>query len=161
MPDRVISQVAAGVSVDTRGVVGERVMFSVAGVGRLRGAVVRVGADWLLADDGTHEWLVRLAAVEEVRGLRQAGFGGARALEGLGYKQLGAYLDGACDLAQATAETIRATVAYARRQRTWFRNQLLPDEVVHVTGMPDEPTDDIVDRWMTGFTPRWPRWRRT
>lgn len=51
------------------GAVGARVVLSVAGVGLLRGTVVRVGADWLLADDGTSEWLVRLAAVEEVRGL--------------------------------------------------------------------------------------------
>jgi tRNA A37 N6-isopentenylltransferase MiaA len=32
-------------------------------------------------------------------------------------------LDGKMSLADATADTIRATNAYARRQRTWFRNQ--------------------------------------
>lgn len=51
------------------GAVGAPVVLSVAGTGRLRGTVVRVGADWLLVDDGTHAWLVRPAALEEVRGL--------------------------------------------------------------------------------------------
>ena len=44
-----------------------------------------------------------------------------RPLQSLGYKQLGALLDGACDAARAVADTVAATVAYARRQRTWFR----------------------------------------
>ena len=64
--------------------------------------------------------------LEEIRRLRTAGFARARALEGLGYKQLSAYLDrpeNSEALAAATGETIRATVAYAKRQRTWFRRQ--------------------------------------
>ncbi len=32
-------------------------------------------------------------------------------------------LDGSATLADAAAETIQATFAYARRQRTWFRKQ--------------------------------------
>lgn len=51
------------------GAVGAEVQLSVAGVGRLRGTVARVGADWLLVDDGNHEWLVRHLALEEARGL--------------------------------------------------------------------------------------------
>lgn len=51
------------------GAVGRRVVVSVAGVGPLRVSVVRVGTDWLLVDDDTHEWVVRLPAVEELRGL--------------------------------------------------------------------------------------------
>jgi hypothetical protein len=51
------------------GAVGHAVVLSVAGLGRLRGTVVRVGTGWLLADDGHHEWLVVLDALEEVRGL--------------------------------------------------------------------------------------------
>jgi hypothetical protein len=51
------------------GAVGCPVLVRVTGLGQLRGTVVRVGADWLLADDGRHEWLVRLAAVEGVGGL--------------------------------------------------------------------------------------------
>src|SRR5262249_39948630 len=56
--------------------------------------------------------------VDEVRALRAAGYGSARALQALGYPQVGALLDGACTRDEALAATIAATVAYARRQRT-------------------------------------------
>ena len=61
--------------------------------------------------------------LEEVRGLRAAGFGGARALQALGYRQLGLHLDGALSLEAAVADIQRTTFAYARRQRTWFRKE--------------------------------------
>jgi tRNA dimethylallyltransferase len=61
--------------------------------------------------------------LDEVRALRAAGYGAEKPLQALGYAQLGAVLDGRLSLADATADTIRATSAYARRQRTWFRNQ--------------------------------------
>lgn len=62
--------------------------------------------------------------LDEVRALRAAGYGaGARPMQALGYRQLGQHLDGACTLKQAVTETIAATVAYARRQRTWFRKE--------------------------------------
>jgi tRNA dimethylallyltransferase len=61
--------------------------------------------------------------IEEVRALRAAGHGQARALQALGYPQVGALLDGACTRDEALAATIAATVAYARRQRTWFRKE--------------------------------------
>jgi tRNA dimethylallyltransferase len=44
-------------------------------------------------------------------------------MQALGYRQLGAHLDGACTLEEAVQETVAATVAYARRQRTWFRKE--------------------------------------
>jgi tRNA dimethylallyltransferase len=62
--------------------------------------------------------------LDEVRALRAAGYGPAlKPLQALGYKQLGAVLDGAMSLPDAVAETVRATAAYARRQRTWFRKE--------------------------------------
>jgi tRNA dimethylallyltransferase len=61
--------------------------------------------------------------LDEVRALRAAGFGSTRALQALGYRQLGGYLDGAGTLEEAVAETKRTTFAYARRQRTWFRKE--------------------------------------
>jgi tRNA dimethylallyltransferase len=61
--------------------------------------------------------------LDEVRGLRAAGYGDARALQALGYKQLGQHLDGQLSLDDAVAEVKRATAAYARRQRTWFRRE--------------------------------------
>ncbi|HVU51215.1 MAG TPA: tRNA (adenosine(37)-N6)-dimethylallyltransferase MiaA [Polyangia bacterium] len=60
----------------------------------------------------------------EVRALRAAGYGpGLRPLQALGYQQVGALLDGACTRQEALQQTIAATVAYARRQRTWFKKE--------------------------------------
>jgi tRNA dimethylallyltransferase len=79
--------------------------------------------------------------LQEVRALRAAGHGGARAMQGLGYKQLGQHLDGQLNLDEAVTRTKLATVAYARRQRTWFRREevhlrsqqpLLPTAVAHL-----------------------------
>jgi tRNA dimethylallyltransferase len=62
--------------------------------------------------------------LDEVRALRAAGYGPAlKPLQALGYRQLGEVLDGTLSLADATAQTIQATVQYARRQRTWFRSE--------------------------------------
>ena len=62
--------------------------------------------------------------LDEVQTLRAEGYGPSlRPLQALGYGQLGAHLDGACTLEQAIADTVSATVAYARRQRTWFRKE--------------------------------------
>jgi tRNA dimethylallyltransferase len=61
---------------------------------------------------------------DEVRALRAAGYGPAlRPLQSLGYKQMSGVVDGACDVAGAASATVAATVAYARRQRTWFRKE--------------------------------------
>jgi tRNA dimethylallyltransferase len=61
---------------------------------------------------------------DEVRALRAAGYGPAlRPLQALGYQQVGAFLDGSCTRDEALAATIAATIAYARRQRTWFRKE--------------------------------------
>jgi tRNA dimethylallyltransferase len=61
--------------------------------------------------------------LDEVRALRAAGYGATRALQAIGYRQLAEHLDGARPLADAIAEITRATVAYGRRQRTWFRRE--------------------------------------
>ncbi len=58
--------------------------------------------------------------VEEVRGLRPAGFG-ATAARAIGYAQALAQLDGALDEESAIVETAALTRRYARRQVSWFR----------------------------------------
>jgi tRNA dimethylallyltransferase len=61
---------------------------------------------------------------DEARALRAAGYGPAlRPLQALGYAQVGELIDGRCSRAEALAATIAATMAYARRQRTWFRKE--------------------------------------
>lgn len=71
------------------------------------------------------EHMMEAGFLDEVRGLRERGYGGARSMQSLGYKQLGEYLDGKCDLSTAVAGIKTTTVAYARRQRTWFRREEL------------------------------------
>jgi tRNA dimethylallyltransferase len=62
--------------------------------------------------------------LDEVRALRAAGYGpSVRPMQALGYRQLGAHLDGVGTLDAAVSATVAATVAYARRQRTWFRKE--------------------------------------
>jgi tRNA dimethylallyltransferase len=72
--------------------------------------------------------------LDEVRGLREAGFGQTRAMQALGYRQLGAHLDGALSLEAAVADIERTTFAYARRQRTWFRKEVA---TLRAEGPPD------------------------
>ncbi|HEX5408092.1 MAG TPA: tRNA (adenosine(37)-N6)-dimethylallyltransferase MiaA [Pseudonocardiaceae bacterium] len=60
--------------------------------------------------------------VDEVQELIPLGLrDGRTAGRALGYQQVLAALDGACDLATARAETVRATRRFVRRQRSWFR----------------------------------------
>jgi tRNA dimethylallyltransferase len=71
------------------------------------------------------ESMMSAGFLDEVRALRAAGFGAAaRPMQALGYKQLGAHLDGGCALDAAVSATVAATAAYARRQRTWFRKEI-------------------------------------
>jgi tRNA dimethylallyltransferase len=60
--------------------------------------------------------------VDETRALLAAGLReGRTASRALGYQQVVAALDGAGDLVDAAAETVRATRRFIRRQRSWFR----------------------------------------
>jgi len=88
----------------------------------------------LVLDPSLEELRVRIEArveamlaagfLDEVRALRAAGYGaGLKPMQALGYRQLAAVLDGTTTLADAASETARATQAYARRQRTWFKKE--------------------------------------
>ena len=60
--------------------------------------------------------------VDEVQGLLLQGLANGRtAGRALGYQQAMDQLAGRCDEAEAKAATVKATVAFARRQLTWFR----------------------------------------
>lgn len=68
-------------------------------------------------DDQLHAGLV-----EEVRTLLRAGCGrGLPSMQGLGYKEIAAYLEGETTLDEAVAQLRRNTYRYAKRQMTWFR----------------------------------------
>jgi tRNA dimethylallyltransferase len=63
--------------------------------------------------------------VSEVEGLLARGFGAARAMSSVGYRQISEALsrDGARDEAALAEAIVRATRVFARRQRTWLRDQ--------------------------------------
>lgn len=63
--------------------------------------------------------------VEEVRALLDDGFGAARAMGSVGYRQVAQALGAgtALDLDALADEVRRATRVFARRQRTWLREQ--------------------------------------
>jgi tRNA dimethylallyltransferase len=83
--------------------------------------------------------------LDEVRWLRAAGFGQTRALDAIGYRQVGQHLDGVLALDEAVLAIERVTVAYARRQRTWFRKE---DAAVRTSIPPDpEQLSALIARW--------------
>jgi len=66
--------------------------------------------------------MVERGLVDEVQALWRLGYGPDLApLQSIGYREIGAYLHGRCDLATAIADMQRATRQFAKRQMTWFR----------------------------------------
>ena len=68
--------------------------------------------------------MVEKGWVEEVAGLLARGLSAdLPAFQAIGYRQIVQYLEGTWSLDRATAETIRATRRFAKRQETWFRKE--------------------------------------
>jgi tRNA dimethylallyltransferase len=77
--------------------------------------------------------------LDEVRRLVSHGHGNARAMQSVGYRQAAEALEGnAVDAAALESAIVRATRIFARRQRTWLRDQpvewLTPADVSRFTG---------------------------
>lgn len=65
---------------------------------------------------------LRAGLVDEVRRLLEQGYDpGLPSMQGLGYKEIVAYLQGRTDLTDATQHLRRNTRRLAKRQHTWFR----------------------------------------
>lgn len=76
------------------------------------------------------EAMVEMGLVEEVRGLLDSGCRpDTPGMNATGYPEIAAYLDGERSLDEAVDTIQRATRRFARRQLTWFRNQLHGDAV--------------------------------
>ncbi|HSS39786.1 MAG TPA: tRNA (adenosine(37)-N6)-dimethylallyltransferase MiaA [Polyangia bacterium] len=83
--------------------------------------------------------------LDEVRALRQDGYGtGSRPMQALGYQQLAAVLDGVMTVDAAAAEIARVTLAYARRQRTWFKKESI------AARFPEPPPPETVLQLLAG-----------
>lgn len=74
---------------------------------------------------------------DEVRELMRTVSPDAPAWKASGYTVIRSHVEGALDLSSATQRVIIETRQYAKRQRTWFRNQLPAAAVTHVN--PDDP----------------------
>lgn len=113
---------------------------------RERAREARYALRYLLVDPGPvlREWIVQrvdgmLAAgwVDEVRRLIDEVPASAPAWNATGYEAIRQVALGTLPLERAREQVIIATRQYAKRQRTWFRNQLPRAHVVHVN--PAEP----------------------
>ncbi|TPV92975.1 MAG: tRNA (adenosine(37)-N6)-dimethylallyltransferase MiaA [Myxococcales bacterium FL481] len=86
------------------------------------------------AVDARADAMLAAGWVDEVQRLRSAGYDARyEAMRTLGYRQLLDHLEGRISLEEACAAIKLATRRYARRQRTWFRNQALADEIVYIS----------------------------
>ncbi len=84
--------------------------------------------------------------VDEARVLDSSISSDAAAWKASGYEVMRDVARGAEQLATARARIIIETRQYAKRQRTWFRNQLPPERVVKVD--PESPGGDLlVEQW--------------
>jgi tRNA dimethylallyltransferase len=86
-------------------------------------------------------------ALEEVRALAAMNLDQELpAMKAIGVRELQAADAGAITFNEATERTKIATRQYAKRQTTWFRNQLGPEwrriKIVDFSGIPDFFTED-------------------
>ena len=71
--------------------------------------------------------MVESGAIEEVRELMALNLDpGLPVMKALGVQELAGFLDGTNSLDEAIAAAQQATRRYAKRQATWFRNQMIP-----------------------------------
>lgn len=68
------------------------------------------------------QWL-QTGWIEEVSDLVSRGYGSARAMSSVGYREVFAYLRGELPQAELHKTIVRSTRIFARRQRTWLRDQ--------------------------------------
>jgi tRNA dimethylallyltransferase len=97
--------------------------------------------------------MIERGLVEEVRGLHDMGYAfDLPSMSGLGYRQIGAYLQGLATLAEAVQRIKWDTHAFVRHQENWFRRvtNALTFEVTTGT-----PTAEIVEavRSVLSFAP--------
>lgn len=93
--------------------------------------------------------MVERGLVEEVRGLAAAGHVDADpGMTGTGYREVAAYLRGEVGVDEALDNIRKATRQYARRQLTWFRNQL-PADTIRIDGLQplERQADAVLAAW--------------
>jgi tRNA dimethylallyltransferase len=75
--------------------------------------------------------MIEQGAIEEVQRLLAMGLPpSAPVMKAVGVRELGTYLAGEIDLAEAKEKSQRETRRYAKRQLTWFRHQMTDKEII-------------------------------
>jgi tRNA dimethylallyltransferase len=109
----------------------------------------------LSVDPATHRrWIANRARqqfeaglIDEARALRERYDPALPAFSAIGYREAWAVLDGTMTREQAIAEDARRNVAFAKRQRTWFKAE--PDlNWLDATDDPDRAALDAVRTWL-------------
>jgi tRNA dimethylallyltransferase len=91
--------------------------------------------------DARVDAMLAAGLVDEVQALSAKGYGwDLPAMSALGYKQIGAYVRGECDLAEAVRRIQHDTRVFVRRQANWFK---LTDPNIRWFS-PHDPVDVIV-----------------
>lgn len=118
-------------------------------------------ARWLIVDAGPalHARIeTRIDAMfaagweQEVRALRQRVPPDAPAWNACGYRAIRDLVEGRCTHEEARTAILVSTRQYAKRQRTWFRNQLVGEPDVTRLDPGDPAAAEIAERWFTGGT---------
>ena len=81
--------------------------------------------------------MIEMGLVDEVKSLRNEGY---KAMQ-IGYKEINNYLDGLYDLNTAIEEIKKNTRHYAKRQITWFKNQMN----AHMIDIMDNPLEKCIN----------------
>lgn len=85
--------------------------------------------------DARFDAMVEAGAVEEVAALRSLGLDpDLPAMKALGVPDFLRHLDGECDIVEAVERAKQLTRNFAKRQTTWFRNQLPADLTIGTFG---------------------------
>ena len=95
-------------------------------------------------------YMVERGLVSEVRSLLEAGYTlDDPGMTATGYREIAHYLKGGQTLEEAMEEIRRNTRRYARRQLTWFRNQLPPSVcMIDATASIDVQATAVLDAWI-------------
>ena len=106
--------------------------------GKVRRFVIEIDRTVLLERIGTRlEAMVRGGALEEAAALAGMRLGPAMPImKAVGVRELLAHIEGRLSLEEALAGAKHATARYAKRQTTWFRNQMADWERVDTSNIP-------------------------
>jgi tRNA dimethylallyltransferase len=117
---------------------------------RARYLVIDPGPDLAVAIESRTRLMFGSGWPEEVRGLMQVVPEDAPAWNGTGYQTVRAMLRGELSSQEAVQRVIIETRQYAKRQRTWFRHQLVGEDVTRADVNQGYDERQLTDWWREG-----------